>query len=142
MKPQDIEIEIQTLALLKDLNFVYDPTGNNKALDEVLCVSFSSKALDIDWLYSSTRKEPAIRASFRMDFEAIRRQINALKPYPGDCHIIDEADGSKFDAFVCLNPYQYLLFNYVDGSIKDVKVGGDWEAAKVLLKDFANKFKA
>ncbi|MDD2916921.1 MAG: hypothetical protein PHH70_03715 [Candidatus Gracilibacteria bacterium] len=131
-------IKSATLQAIKEMDQAYDPSKHKPVFDEVLLITIDNGKIRLLWHYGARTKEDLI-ASFKKDFAEIQREIREVS-VPGNFHFDNEAEGSAFDAIICVSLGTYLVLNNIELSMEQVKEGGNWLAAQTHFVDLAGKF--
>ena len=113
-------------------------TYTREVFDEYSIVSFQ-KSEGVILLYEGGREED-FRKEFADDMALLRREILDSKPEHGDFGFTREGAGTYFDAFICLGPDIYAIFNNTLKSMEEITKDPLWLVAQSEFVELSQRF--
>lgn len=108
--------------------------------DEWAILSLPDKSSGID-AYAGPRPD-AFRRHFAEDVEPLRGMTSGRKFEVGDLEFAHDAPHTRFDAFMKLGPFSYLVLNNTMKSMVDIRADAKWLGAQAVLFELSEKFRA
>jgi hypothetical protein len=119
---------------LSRLNKAY----TREVFDEYAVVSFKAGRGGI--LVYEGEREAEFRQAFVDDMVPLRREILADQPEHGDFGFTRDGAGTYFDAFVCLGPDTYAIFNNTLKSMEEITQDALWLTAQSEFVALSQQF--
>lgn len=113
-------------------------TYTREVFDEYSIVSFKGGSGEI--LFYSGGREDDFRKEFADDMVPLRKEILSDQPEHGDFGFTREGAGTYFDAFVCLGPDVYAIFNNTLKSMEEITKDPLWLLAQGDFVELSQRF--
>ena len=117
-----------------------DALYHKPVFDEWVVVSFIQGKTDI-LSYVGPRAE-SFAKQFHRDSGPLFSEMQGRQYSVGDFEFVDQAQGSRFDACVCLGEKSYLLCNNTYGSMSALRADARWREAQKPFVDLTEKLRA
>jgi len=117
-----------------------DALYQKPVFDEWVVVSFAKGKTDI-LSYVGPRAETFAK-QFHRDSGPIFAEMQGRQYGVGDFEFVSQAQGSRFDACVCIGEATYLLCNNTYGSMGDLRTDARWLEAQKPFVVLTEKFRA
>lgn len=127
----------QTITQCADeMNRLYGKT----VFDELVIVSFIGDKEEIIG-YVGPRPEQ-LQDNFATDLHALKEELFSARHKVGEFEFAREAQGTRFDAFVVVGDWLYLICNNTALTMRQISSEPSWKQAQVPFVELCEKFRA
>lgn len=121
---------------LSDLNKAY----GGEVFDEFSIVSLNKNLGEVLFYFGA--REQLFLKTFNDDMLLLRKEILKDQPESGDFGFTREGAGSYYDAFICIAPNLYIIFNNTLKSMDEITENTRWLAAQSSFLKLSQLFSA
>lgn len=90
--------------------------------------------------YSGARSE-TLQSQFIRDIQPLADELRAGEYAPGHFYFSHEGAGALYDAFICIGPGVYAVFNNTDKSMTEITADPLWKKVQHHFVDLGERFR-
>lgn len=87
------------------------------------------------------RRTDSLQREFMRDIQPLLEELCAGHYEPGHFYFSQEADGARYDAFMCIGPGVYAILNNTTRSMAEVSADPAWRQVQGLFVDLSARFR-